>query len=209
MSELRGVGTLLRMNLRRDRLLLIIWTLVFAGVAVGSVGATIGLYPDPASRAQAAGVINASPALVAMYGRLADVTSLGAIGTFKLIGMGSLLVGLFAILVVIRHTRADEETGRAELVAAGSVGRYAQLAAAVLTAAIGSVAIGTLTALALLTTELPAAGSLTFALAWASAGVALTRIGAGAGPISARAPGGPGGRRPSPGGGLPLRGGGG
>ena len=39
-----------------------------------------------------------------------------------------------AILLVVRHTRAEEETGRAELVGAGVVGRHAPLAAALITA---------------------------------------------------------------------------
>ena len=41
-----------------------------------------------------------------------------------------------SILLVVRHTRADEETGRAELVGAGVVGRHAPLAAALVVAAI-------------------------------------------------------------------------
>ncbi len=44
---------------------------------------------------------------------------------FKLIGLGTAFVAVFALLVVIRHTRADEEVGRTELAAGGVVGRYA------------------------------------------------------------------------------------
>ena len=45
-------------------------------------------------------------------------------------GSRSRSAGLMAILLVTRHTRAEEETGRAELVGAGAVGRNAPLAAA-------------------------------------------------------------------------------
>ena len=51
-----------------------------------------------------------------------------------------------SILIVVRHTRAEEETGRAELVGAGVVGRHAPLAAALLAAAIADVALGVVVA---------------------------------------------------------------
>ena len=47
-------------------------------------------------------------------------------------GIALALAGLMSILIVVRHTRAEEETGRAELVGAGVVGRHAPLAAALL-----------------------------------------------------------------------------
>ena len=40
-----------------------------------------------------------------------------------------------SLMVVIRHTRAEEETGRAELIGATAVGRHAIPAAAVVAAA--------------------------------------------------------------------------
>lgn len=42
----------------------------------------------------------------------------------------TLFLGIAAILTVIRHTRTDEETGRTELIRSFSVGRYANLTAA-------------------------------------------------------------------------------
>ena len=60
-----------------------------------------------------------------MHGRIYDPTSLGAGSMVKMTGMGTAMVGLLAILLVIRHTRADEEVGRTELAAGGVVGQYA------------------------------------------------------------------------------------
>ncbi|EUA73340.1 ABC superfamily ATP binding cassette transporter membrane domain protein [Mycobacterium xenopi 4042] len=66
----------------------------------------------------------------ALYGQIyAD--NLGAVGIWKA-GMFHLLIAIAVILTVIRHTRADEETGRAELLDSTSVGRYASLTAALL-----------------------------------------------------------------------------
>ena len=67
-----------------------------------------------------------------MHGRIYDVTSLGAASMIKMTGMGTAFIALLAFLLVIRHTRADEEVGRYELAAAGEVGRYAAVTAALI-----------------------------------------------------------------------------
>ena len=132
-------------------------------------------------------LVNSTPALVAMYGPIYDPTSLGAVSVFKIIGLGTALVGLFAALVVIRHTRADEELGRYELLAGGSIGRFASLAAALSIACIGVVGIGVFTAVGLAATGLPVAGSLAFGLSWTVAGLAFAGIGAVAAQLTASA----------------------
>jgi polyether ionophore transport system permease protein len=189
MNELNGTRALLATNLRRDKLLLPICVATFAGVAGGSAAATAGLYPDLNARALAAALFNATPALLALYGRVYDPTSLGAIGLIKLTGFGVVMVGLFAALVVIRHTRADEELGRCELLAGGSIGRFASLAAALITSVIGVIGIGVATAPALMLAGLPVGGSLAFGLSWIVGGLAFSGVGAVAAQltVSARA----------------------
>jgi ABC-2 type transport system permease protein len=186
MNELNGTRALLATNLRRDKLLLPLCAATFAGVAGSSAAATAGLYPDAASRTLAAELLNATPALVAMFGRVYE-PSLGAIGLIKLTGLGTAMVGLFALLVVIRHTRADEELGRYELLAGGSIGRFASLAASLVTAAIGTVLIGLVTAVALIVAGLQSAGSIAFGLAWTVAGLAFAGVGAVAAQLTASA----------------------
>ena len=56
------------------------------------------------------------------------------------------LLGLMSMLLVTRHTRQEEETGRAELVSAGVVGRYAWLAASLLYVLAVNVVLAALTA---------------------------------------------------------------
>ena len=160
----------------------------FAAVAASSAVATADVYPDLASQVQGADLINSTPALVAMYGPIYDPTSLGAVSVFKIIGLGTALVGLFAALVVIRHTRADEELGRYELLAGGSIGRFASLAAALSIAwhrrrgdrrVHGGRASPP--------TGLPVAGSLAFGLSWTVAGLAFAGVGAVAAQLTASA----------------------
>ena len=57
-----------------------------------------------------------------------------------------LALAIFAILHVVRHTRAEEETGRAELVRAAVVGRHARVVAAVLTLVVVHAVIAVLSA---------------------------------------------------------------
>ena len=175
---LAGTGTLLLLALRRDRVMLPVWVAVFVVMAAFSADATVGLYPDTASRVQAAEAINGTPSLVALYGRIYDVTSLGAIAMIKMGGIGSALLAVLAFMLVVRHTRAEEETGRLELLAGGVVGVHAPLAAALACATCTAVATGVLTALALSAVGLPVAGSLAFGLAWTATGIVFAAVGA-------------------------------
>ena len=53
---------------------------MFVVTASASASARVDLYPTVASRVEAAGALNSSQALVALYGRIYDPTSLGALG---------------------------------------------------------------------------------------------------------------------------------
>ncbi len=178
MSGLVGTGMLVRLALRRDRITLPVWVAVFVATAASSAAATIGLYPTVESRVRAAAGLNGSPALVALYGRVYDPTSLGAIAMLKLSGFGGVLVALLAVLTVVRHTRADEETGRRELLAGNVVGRLAPLAAALIVALVANLTLGLGTGIALAGAGLPVPGSFAFGLAWAGVGVVFAAVAA-------------------------------
>ena len=171
-----GFGTLLRLALRRDRWLAPLWIVVFVANAAGSAAATIDLYPDVASRVKASLVIDANPALRALYGRIYDPGSLGGISMIKVVGLGTAFVALLCALLVVRHTRANEEVGRTELLAAGVVGRYAAAAAAMAEATLVAVTLGLATALSLVAVGLDVSGSLAFGLAWALAGTVFAGV---------------------------------
>jgi ABC-2 type transport system permease protein len=173
-----GTGQLVRLALRRDRIMLPGWILAFAAVAASAASATVGLYPTVESRVQVAMTMNNTPSLVALYGRVYDPTSLGAVSMIKLGGVVAALVSVFAVITVVRHTRAEEESGRLELVGATVVGRYAALTAALLVSAGANLVLGLLTALGLAAAGLPVAGSFAFGLAWAGVGIAFAAVAA-------------------------------
>jgi ABC-2 type transport system permease protein len=173
-----GTGQLVRLAFRRDRVMAPVWIAVFVLMAASTASATIGFYPTVQSRVQAAAAANGTTSLVALYGRVYDPTSLGELAMWKMGGLGAALVAVLAIVLVVRHTRAEEESGRLEMLGATVVGRYAALTAALLVVAGVSVALGLLTAVALVGTGLPAAGSLAFGLAWAGVGIAMGSVAA-------------------------------
>jgi len=176
MNTFVGTRHLVRLALRRDRVMLPIWIALFAIMASGSAGATKGLYSTTDELASAAETVNSSSALRALYGPIYDVTSIGAISLFKLGPLGAALVSILAILVMVRHSRTEEEAGRLELVGATVVGRHAPLAAAFIVSVGSVVVLGLVTALALAGSGLAAGGSLAFGLAWAGAGAAFAAV---------------------------------
>lgn len=182
-SNFSGTMRMLRLYLRRDRISLPLWLLLLsvplASVYVGSI---LKVYPTQGARAGFAASITASPAQRALYGQVYN-DSLGAVGIWKA-GMFHLLIAVAVILTVIRHTRADEETGRTELVDSTAVGRYASLSAALLLSFGASIATGAIGASGLLTMDIPAGGSLAFGAALACSGLVFTALAAVAAQLS-------------------------
>ena len=178
MNDYAGTVALVWVALRRSRLLLASWVAVFVLVATYSAKATIDLYPTLTSRIEAADAINGSQALVALYGRIYDPSSVGALSLIKMGGFGAVFVAMLSVVIVVRHTRGDEEAGRAELVGGASVGRRAPLAAALAVALIVNLVLAAVTAAGLAATGLPLDGSVAFGLAWAGVGLAFAAIAA-------------------------------
>lgn len=179
------VGTLgmLRLYLRRDRVVLPLWVLLLSvPLATVYIGSIEKVYPDQAARAAFGASIMASPAQRALYGQVYS-DNLGAVGIWKA-GLFHLLIAVAVILTVIRHTRADEETGRAELVDSTVIGRYASLTAALLLSFGASILTGAVGAAGLLTTSVAPAGSLAFGAALAASGLVFTAVAAVAAQLS-------------------------
>jgi polyether ionophore transport system permease protein len=178
MNALTGTGALVRLALRRDRILLPVWLAVFVLMAVSSAAATIGLYPAAGSWVGPAETWNHNQSLVALYGRIYDSTSVGSLAVIKPLGTMAAILAVFAIILVVRHTRAEEETGRLELLGATVMGRYAPLTAALLVAAGANLVLGVVVAFGMISTGLPADGSFAFGAAWAGVGIAFSAIAA-------------------------------
>lgn len=175
--KLTGTGALIRLNLRRERIPLLVWILGIGAVAASTFSTIAALYPDAAERAALALSISANPAFLAITGPIAD-TSVGAISAWRVGAVGTSLVGLMAIFTVIRRTRADEEAGRTELLASAVVGRAAPLVAAVTVAVGASTAIGILIAAAGVGSGEDVTGSVAFGAAMAGCGFVFAGVAA-------------------------------
>ncbi|WP_156656033.1 ABC transporter permease [Mycobacterium sp. 852002-51971_SCH5477799-a] len=176
-SSFSGTLAMLRLYLRRDRISMPLWVLLLSvPLATVYVGSIAKIYPSASARAGFQASIMASPAQRALYGQIYN-DSLGAVGIWKA-GMFHTLIAVAVILTVIRHTRADEENGRTELVESTAIGRYAALSAALLLSFGASIATGAIGAAGLLSTDVPATGSLAFGAALACSGLVFTAVAA-------------------------------
>jgi ABC-2 type transport system permease protein len=176
-TRLAGFSHLLALAWRRDRILIPSSVLGLVVLAVGSAQATLALYPtDEAATTGLAGVLS-NPSVLALYGPVAAQTA-DALAVFKTLMMGAFLTAVLGFVVVRRHTRTEEDEGRLELLGAGVVGRWSALAAAVTLGTIAVVAASVLTGAGLAALGMDVTGSIAFAVAWMTAGLAMIGVSA-------------------------------
>ncbi len=174
-----GTGTLLRVALRRERTRLVVWTVALGGLVAYFVAALPAVYPDAAARQTRAALMREpSGALMSGPGYgLGDYT-LGAMVANELLGMLAVAAALMSSFLVVRHTRAEEETGRLDLVLAGAVGRRAPLTAALLTALLANVVVAAAVLAALLPAGLAVADSAAMACGVGAVGLVAAGVAA-------------------------------
>lgn len=171
-----GTWQLVRLALRRDRFSLPAWVVVLGLLPATSATTYEQLYPTAAARAPLTAMMSGNPAIAVIYGPAFDLSTPGGFTAWRTLSFLGVFVALMAIFTVTRHTRAEEDAGRHELVAAGAIGRFAPLTAAVLVAGGASVLVGFVNLLALTATGTPVAGSIAFGAAAASVGLAFTGV---------------------------------
>ncbi|GAA3507844.1 ABC transporter permease [Actinomadura keratinilytica] len=169
-----GTGAMVRLILRRDRVVLPIWVLLSAVMPAAFLASFEGLFPTEADRLQYARTSGTSPTFLALYGPLHG-TDPGALAAQRA-GLLPVIVGLICALTVIRHTRAEEEAGRRELLGATVLGRGAGLAAALLVAMGASAVLGALAAAALAARDVSAAGAAALGLQLTMAGCVFAAV---------------------------------
>ncbi len=176
-GALTGTRALSKLALRRDRIMLPAWVYVVVIGVAASAYTFNKLYKTASSRAALVASGESNPALLFLYGRL-NGTSVGALTAWRYGVWGALFAALMSIFIVIRHTRADEEAGRLELIGSARVGRQAPLAAALAVATLANVVLIAALCVVLPLIGLPAVGSAALALAIGTCGLAFTGISA-------------------------------
>src|SRR5215831_15774329 len=177
MTGFAGTGQLSKLAFRRDCVVLPACVFGIAALLAITARDLTVLYPTAASRLAVATKASANPALRFLLGRL-NGTSVGAFLAARWAVWGSAFAVLLTIFIVIRHTRADEEAGRLELVGSAQVGRQAPLTAALLAAGPANLALALLTFAWLAVLRLPVAGSAALALSIAGCGLVFGGVAA-------------------------------
>lgn len=169
-SPLTGTRHLLRLVLRRDRFRLPLWVVALGGMITASALAVPPIYDSPEKIAGYASAVGTSPVSYLMSGRQAAIDTIGGIVANEISQVAQLGICLMVMFLVVRHTRAEEESGRAELVRSAVVGRHAATLAGLLYGVSAAVLIGAITTTSMLATGLDGVGSVTY-------GVGLTLLG--------------------------------
>ncbi|WP_066953129.1 ABC transporter permease [Streptomyces lushanensis] len=138
--QLTGTGPLTRLALRRDRIIIPVWVLVIGGSFLSVAQSFSALYDTAAERAEVARSMTANASLRALYGPVFS-DSLGGLTTWRTVGFGAGLAAVMSLVVVVRHTREEEETGRQEMLSSAMVGRRAPLTGALLAALTANAAL--------------------------------------------------------------------
>ncbi|MBY6413014.1 ABC transporter permease [Rhodococcus sp. BP-252] len=180
-----GTTQLVRLFLRRDRVVAPLWILAMGLVPLLYAVSFEGLYPTAADRQAFYQATLRTPAELALVSPIFG-SDLGALVTWRA-GLLLTLVPLAAILTVIRHTRAEEDAGRTELIGATAVGHHAGLAAALVVTIGMVVTTGLVGTVSLLATGFAVVGSIAFGVAIASVGTVFAGVGAVAAQIGPRA----------------------
>lgn len=174
-----GTGRLLRLFLRLDRLRITLWAVGLLAMVAGSVVELERTYPTPESLQARAALLD-NPAAVLMTGpafALDDYT-FGAMLANELSLWVLLPAAIMSVLLAVRHTRAEEESGRLEALRALPVGRFAPPTAALATVAIADLVVGVAVVVGLVGTGVEVASSVAFGLATALTGLVFGAVAA-------------------------------
>jgi ABC-2 type transport system permease protein len=178
--SIAGATTLVRFVLRRDRVRLTVWVVSIAIVVLGSVASFSQTYPTAADRQARIGVLQGSAAasLFVGPGYGAEHYTFGAMTANEMLPLTVLVVALMSIFLVVRHTRAEEDAGRAELIRSTMVGRQAAATAALVELGLANLAVFVLLAAGLPASlsGLSASGSVAFAAAAAGVGLVFGAV---------------------------------
>jgi ABC-2 type transport system permease protein len=160
---------------RRDVVQLTLWiagTVALAALGYLGVHETFGTAQD---RTTLVSTAIANPVIMLFRG-LPSGTDEGAVIAFLLLPYTALLATFMSTFLAVRHTRGDEELGRAELVAATPAGRMLPLAATIVHGLLANIVLAALIAACYPAVGLGGAGGPLIGAATGATGVAFFGI---------------------------------
>jgi ABC-2 type transport system permease protein len=169
-------AALYRQRLRRDGVQLVLWiggTALLAYAAYTGVQDSFGTEQDRQSLLIAA---IANPVILLFRG-LPSGASEGAFIAFLIVPFLCMLAAFMSSFLAVRHTRMDEEAGRADLVGGTPAARMLPTVATIVHGLVANLALAALTAMALIVAGLEVAGSLVLGTAAGVVGVFFLGVG--------------------------------
>jgi ABC-2 type transport system permease protein len=187
MNQFAGTGQALRFALKRDRLLLPLCILGLIGWVALYVASYSGLYGTQEDLNSLYESVAGNPALTAMVGPTDGLRTLGGATAWETLPVVSVISAIFAMFVIVRHTRAEEEDGRSELLLATGSGRLATLTAAMTITVSGLIASSVGWFLVFVATGYEAGSSLLLIASILGVGLVFTGIAAICAQVTAKA----------------------
>lgn len=187
-GTLVGLGTMVRLVLRRNRVRLAVWWVALVGL-LGYVGAYYRDLFDTQAALDAFAAVSDTPGIKALTGLAAAPATLGGAVWTKIWMTLALSLAFGVVFLVTRTGRADEEAGRTELLRSRVLGLHAGSAATWLVTGALSVAVGagvavTSVALGLDPEGAGTAGSLVLGASVTGVGLVAVGVGALAGQVA-------------------------
>lgn len=148
-----NTGKLVRFILRRERVSSTIWILAMALFSIGLAPMLANIFDD-ASRNALIETIN-NPAMIGMLGPIygIDNYTAGAMYFNMMIQWIMITAVVMNIVLVVRHTRTDEENGRIDIFCALPTGKLSNLTAVMITTLIVNVVMAIITAIGIAATK--------------------------------------------------------
>lgn len=144
---LTGSAPLLRTTVRFDGHLYAPWIALATFLSASSVLVYPWVFPTEVDRAGLAAAIGSNPALGLIFGPARDLSAVDGFNAWRSLALGGFLAALGAIFAVTRATRGQEDSGQAELLASGVLGRASRLMAGTALALLGSLVLGVIASL--------------------------------------------------------------
>ncbi|WP_438354423.1 ABC transporter permease [Microbacterium sp. CJ88] len=171
-----GFGALLAQRLRRDRVQVPMWAV---GTALLALLTYVGVHQSFGTAADRMALLATAAAnpVVLLFRGLPSGPDEGAFVAFLIFPFLAMLAAFMSSFLAVRHTRGEEEPGRAELVAGTPAGRTTPLLATIAHGVLANAVLAVLTALALVACGFPGPGSWIAGVGAAAVGLVFLGVG--------------------------------
>lgn len=141
-APLAGTGPLLRASIKHDGRNFVPWIVIVTVLSASSVLAYAWIFPDQQDRMVLAVGVGSNPALGIVFGPAFDLLTSEGFTAWRSLALGGFLTAIGSIFAVTKATRGQEDSGQAELLASGVLGRGSRLLVGIGMAFLGSLAVG-------------------------------------------------------------------